>query len=111
MTLLCVQLEEAVVYRLYSENDDLLYIGVTSCLMSRLRTHRHASDWWEEVARVEIDGPLGKSLSWHLEHRQIAWLAPIHNKLSNRRRGWDHGPGGAVIYFPERDEFREPVAA
>jgi predicted GIY-YIG superfamily endonuclease len=45
--------EQYTVYRLYNEEDDLLYVGCTKYLSSRLEQHRKKEEWWSETARIE----------------------------------------------------------
>lgn len=44
----------ACVYRLYSADDEPLYIGVTSSLCRRMKEHRRSALWWRWVARSVI---------------------------------------------------------
>lgn len=42
-----------IVYRAFSKNNDLLYIGVTQNLKSRVSTHKSSKEWWVEVDRID----------------------------------------------------------
>lgn len=42
-----------IVYRAFSKNNDLLYIGVTQNLKSRVSTHKSSKEWWLEVDRID----------------------------------------------------------
>lgn len=42
-----------IVYRAFSKNNDLLYIGVTQNLKSRVSTHKSSKEWWGEVDRID----------------------------------------------------------
>lgn len=45
--------EETYVYRAFNANGDLLYVGMTRCVISRLASHvRDGSPWIPEVADV-----------------------------------------------------------
>lgn len=83
--------ERTALYRLYDDEDRLLYIGITKNLEQRWTGHRHAatsSKWWPNVAR--------KAIEWHptyesadaAETAAIAAEDPLHNraKLPYRRR-------------------------
>jgi DNA-binding XRE family transcriptional regulator len=70
----------AVVYRCYSANDELLYIGVTTQPLRRVRLHARQTSWWSSVQRMEYDAPLPLDLARQSEREQIHRLAPPHNK-------------------------------
>lgn len=42
------------VYRMFDENDELLYVGITANLPGRLAQHRAEKPWWTLVARIEL---------------------------------------------------------
>lgn len=89
-----------VVYRFYSDADELLYVGRTSNFLERVRDHDRSTPWWNEVKRFEVDGPFGVDIARLVERDQIGNLAPLYNKNWNWRRGW-HGSK----YHPDRDQF------
>lgn len=73
-------------YRHYSAENELLYIGVSSRIPQRNREHEKLSPWWYEIARIEIEPfPDRKSL---LEAERLAIQAEQprfniqHNKVS-----------------------------
>lgn len=41
-------------YRIYDGDDQLLYIGITVDIKTRLNHHRK-KPWWQEVARIDVD--------------------------------------------------------
>ena len=43
------------VYRLYDEQDELLYIGLTGDVRTRLRRHAQTQPWWSAVRRITIE--------------------------------------------------------
>lgn len=45
----------AHLYRCYSVNGDLLYIGISASAIARLAQHAEASHWFNEIARVDIE--------------------------------------------------------
>lgn len=104
--------DELVVYRVYGESDELLYVGVTRKLKERLRTHSYQSTaWYPKARRVEVEAALPRPLAMHLEHIQISNLAPLHNRVFNRRRGWDWVRGECgVRYVPDRDRYQKDAA-
>jgi predicted GIY-YIG superfamily endonuclease len=48
-----VHTRPTVLYRLYDVNDQLLYVGVTTRLTTRLNTHAQSKPWFGDVARIE----------------------------------------------------------
>lgn len=46
---------EYVLYRFYDSKDELLYVGMSTHMMLRLRNHRHTSRWWSEAALMRIE--------------------------------------------------------
>ena len=68
------------VYRLYSSDDRLLYVGATVSLQQRLRDHGRDKEWWPEVARTEVSEPYE---SWGLAHaaeiEAIRTEQPVYN--------------------------------
>ena len=78
------------VYRLYDSFGCVLYIGCTTNLLSRLRSHaagQRPSRWWPEVARwtFELFDSLEEGLQ--AEARAIVAERPLHNTdLTDRAR-------------------------
>ena len=44
-----------VIYRHFDAEDNLLYVGQSLRPMVRLETHRSASDWYYDIAKVTLD--------------------------------------------------------
>lgn len=44
-----------LLYRLYGDNDALLYIGRTNNMASRFAAHAKSQPWWDEVRRSAIE--------------------------------------------------------
>lgn len=42
------------VYRLYDDDDELLYVGVGYDVSARCRQHKRKKDWWSEVVRGSV---------------------------------------------------------
>lgn len=47
-------IERGQVYRFFDNRDELLYVGVTRDLGTRIAAHRRSSPWWAEAARAEV---------------------------------------------------------
>lgn len=98
---------DEVVYYCYDKDDVLLYIGRTTRLKKRMGQHSRESGWWPNVDRLEFEGPLSGPIAHVAEWMQIGRLAPLHNKVGNRRRGWGYSPSRRTIgYSADRDEFK-----
>lgn len=70
-----------ILYRLYDDADQLLYIGITSGpLYQRLIGHARVQPWWDEVARCTTEThPTRKALTW-AEWEAIDTERPRYNK-------------------------------
>jgi hypothetical protein len=69
----------ATVYALFSSDGTALYVGVSRCLIRRLRDHRYKQLWWKEVARIEIQ-EFTREEQWGMaESETIQRLQPIYN--------------------------------
>lgn len=69
-----------VVYRIYDEDDTLLYVGRTADLDLRMRGHSFKSLWWVDAVRLEVDPYDDFSDVFNAERRAIVELKPLHNR-------------------------------
>lgn len=67
------------VYRLYDGHGDVLYVGCTSSLPGRVRSHSTSKTWWSDVRAMDWDCIEDKDAALAHERRQIALLNPPHN--------------------------------
>lgn len=72
------ELRTHYVYRLYSEENDLLYVGVTSNFTSRFLQH-HQKTWWPEVNQWKITKAPNRITGLYLEAEAILTEHPKHN--------------------------------
>lgn len=72
-----------VLYRFYSADDSLLYIGVTSDFDTRRTAHRRYSPWWPEVARATEEPCNGRSEALAAEAEAIRSECPHYNVSFN----------------------------
>ena len=78
------------IYRLYSSDDKLLYVGVTSDTSARFRHHRAYSAWYKFVTRHDVrklDGCYLKEEILGLEKEAIKNEKPLYNVIHNLRNG------------------------
>lgn len=66
-------------YRLYGP-DGLLYVGITVCPLTRIRTHLRDQPWASEVIAVRIDYPTDPEAA---ERRAVHTERPRHNVIFN----------------------------
>jgi hypothetical protein len=70
------------VYRLYDDQGELLYVGMSLSFAQRMRLHRSSSDWWHKVTRIEIERFGTRDEASIQEGEYIQTLAPTHNRQS-----------------------------
>lgn len=44
-----------ILYRLFGESNDLLYIGITNNIFSRIYTHSRDKDWFSDIRNINIE--------------------------------------------------------
>lgn len=69
------------VYSFWSASGECLYVGCTSNLPARLRSHMSARLWFPQVARIEVDVIEGADEGTALEAATIRELNPTHNRV------------------------------
>jgi len=75
------------VYRAYSAEGELLYVGVSANPANRLGNHKVHADWWLAATRVELDHlPAGTTRVAAEEAERLAIIVgrPLHNVRHNR---------------------------
>lgn len=70
------------VYQLRSETGELLYVGHSRWLKTRIRQHRNRKTWWPEVARIQSEEFTGETEA-RLREQEI-WVAeqPKYNQVN-----------------------------
>lgn len=71
------------VYRCYDADDELLYISSTVSVYQRIKGHRSATAWWDEVARIDAQGFPTISAARLAESVAIRAEAPAYNRECN----------------------------
>lgn len=72
------ELRTHYVYRLYSSDEELLYVGVTGNVASRFIGHHH-KPWWPEVNQWKITRAPNRITGLYLEAEAILTEHPRHN--------------------------------
>jgi hypothetical protein len=81
-----VMLTSAIVYRCYSADGQLLYIGSCALWSSREAMHKAQTRWWPEVARVDKEPQPNLGVAKQAEKAAIGAEAPLYNKVHNVKR-------------------------
>lgn len=68
-----------VVYRVWSDEDELLYVGVSMSPTSRIAQHANFQPWWTDVARVTLEHFPTREAAAAAERQAIASENPEHN--------------------------------
>lgn len=66
-------------YRLFDSDDRLLYIGISLRLAGRIGQHRHAKEWWAEVARISVEHFATRREAAAAESAAITTERPAYN--------------------------------
>lgn len=69
-------------YRLYDEDDRLLYVGVSDAPELRWKQHGYEKPWWGEVARKEVEWLPTRTKGLAAERRAIVEESPAYNVRS-----------------------------
>jgi predicted GIY-YIG superfamily endonuclease len=67
-------------YECYSEAGDLLYVGVTENLRTRITAHKSSSKWYPQVTTMRARFYATAAQAAEREVELLATAAPIHNK-------------------------------
>ncbi len=73
------------VYRLLGERNTYLYVGITSDIDKRLRSHAEKT-WWRDVRRIEVTEYPNREEASRVERQTIRDMEPLHNKVYNGTR-------------------------
>lgn len=73
------------VYRFYDADGALLYVGLTWNVGERIKGHRHAQPWWDEVRDIRVEPHPNSAAAHKAEAAAIRTENPRHNiALKNR---------------------------
>lgn len=78
---------EAIVYRLYGEPGDLLYVGCTVDPAARFRAHQRRQPWWDEVTASEVIWYQEMGEAAGAEQQAIFTEHPVYN-IGTARYGY-----------------------
>jgi hypothetical protein len=90
-------------YRLFSADDALLYVGVTGNVKTRMAYHSTDKPWWPEVARMEVESHPSRTAAETAEDHAIAGERPRYNIAGVDPAGRYRRPN-APVDWPEWDD-------
>jgi predicted GIY-YIG superfamily endonuclease len=71
---------EHVVYRCWSVDRRLLYVGATNSLVQRKSHHRKRTSWWGQVAAITTEPHPNRDAALAAERTAIRNEEPLHNR-------------------------------
>lgn len=74
-------------YRHFSEEGELLYVGVSLTVPARTHAHSNLSSWFDDVVRIEIERFETIKDAWEAETEAIRNERPKYNKTENNSNG------------------------
>lgn len=97
-----------IVYRAFSKDNELLYIGITKDLKNRIINHKSSKKWWIEVDRIDEESFDDRVSAMKAEARAIKSENPKYNK----RILQDESKVGTAefITFRMEPELRKKIA-
>lgn len=76
-------------YRFWSPDGTLLYIGITNSLPARIGQHSDQKPWWREVAKITVQHFDSRDAVLAAEREAIRAESPKYNIHHNARAGFD----------------------
>jgi hypothetical protein len=70
-------------YRLYGDDDRLLYVGISLSVASRLSQHSHDKSWWADVRHITVEHFENRTTARWAERLAILNEKPLHNVVHN----------------------------
>ncbi len=78
--------QETHLYRHFDKNGALLYVGISLSAVARLSQHRSRSNWFDSIARVEIEAFPTREAALKAERRAITEESPAFNVAGKKAR-------------------------
>jgi predicted DNA-binding transcriptional regulator AlpA len=73
--------EPTCLYRHWSADGELLYVGVSLSVLQRAAHHKHCSPWFREIARIDIEWFPTRGEALRAERSAIWREKPRHNQV------------------------------
>lgn len=80
------QTEKVALYKHYGAGGELLYVGISLNIVMRLSQHKNCSDWYKDIARVDVDWFESREAALAAEVQAITKLKPLYNIKHQPRR-------------------------
>lgn len=68
-------------YRFFSQNGTLLYVGISLSALSRYRNHKTSANWWLEISSIQVVNYPSKELAVAAEKEAIISERPLYNQV------------------------------
>jgi hypothetical protein len=100
-----IKSEKTALYRAYSEKGELLYVGISLSVFSRLSNHSSSSDWFNLASEVTVEWHPDRNTALDAESTAIRIEYPVFNKAGAVAKpvkgrvygwGWDGREDGFV---------------
>lgn len=75
-------------YRFYDDADELLYVGITGSLPTRLDQHSADKVWFEDVATIRVEHFASRTELIEAEEAAIRAERPRHNRIFGDSSPW-----------------------
>lgn len=76
--------ESTALYRHFDAAGSLLYVGISLCVVTRLRQHRRDAHWFTEIARIDVEWHPSREAACDAEFAAIRSEKPRHNITHTR---------------------------
>lgn len=67
-------------YRHFDSSGTLLYVGISTRVLTRIAQHRTSSHWSDQITRIDVDRHPSWSEAYAAETEAIRKEKPLHNK-------------------------------
>lgn len=71
------------IYKLFSKSNNLLYVGISNNIKTRVNTHLRKNNWQEDIAYVVVEEISDKTEYLKREREIIELEYPFYNKTYN----------------------------
>lgn len=75
-------------YKMFSQTNELLYVGISMRPISRFKEHSGDKEWFAEISRIDLSNYLTREESLRAEAEAIKTLKPKYNKALAERAGY-----------------------
>lgn len=74
------------VYRHYNSQKDVIYIGCTSCMLTRTNQHKTNAPWYCDIDCIRYEEFKNKEEAINREKELIKHFSPVHNRQHNENQ-------------------------